>query len=167
MTPSEDEAVQRYFELHDIIKEAVRTDDYRHAVTLAKEAVSLIPHLVRNTKRQFGQFDIVESVAVENGGRLLAALGDAGGLRTMHETLTAVPETHQWASAIKGFIHDAEVGDQILEMVRRQPGVLQTTLRSSLPGVDSARVTELCYWLARVGRLKRTKRGRSYALLPT
>ena len=70
-----------------------------------------------------------------------------------------------WASAIEQYIEDAEIGERILSRARENPGILQTVIRDSLPPIPPEHVTELCYWLGRVGRLRREKKGgRSYAL---
>ena len=67
--------VNRYFQLHERIEEAMRCSDYSDAAQCAIESVRLIPDLVRDTKKEYGTFDIVESVAVQAGGKILAALG--------------------------------------------------------------------------------------------
>jgi len=159
----DNEAVQRYFTLHDEIGEATRVGDVRRVLDLAKEAAPLIPCLVRETKREFGVFDIQNSRAVELGGRLLAAMGDVAALREMERILSSLPDTRSWADLIRAYLDDTIAGETILRRVRADPGILQTKLRDSM-AADPAHVSELCYWLARVGRLRRIREGRSYAL---
>jgi hypothetical protein len=103
-------------------------------------------------------------MAVHKGGMLLAALGDVAGLAELLQVLDAMSETTEWASYIRERLQDATLADQVLEIVKATPGTLQAGLGKTVEGVDKERLRALCYWLERVGRLRREKQGRSYSL---
>jgi hypothetical protein len=164
MLSSDKSRVDRYFQLHDSIEESMRRGDYQGIARLAVESIPLFPALVRETKKEYGTFDIVESVAIQIGGRVLMALGRKAELTEMHTVLSSMPETQQWAEEVALIIEDASLADRILLQVEASPGTVQARLKEVLELPDRERLSNICYWLAKVGRLKREKKGNSYAL---
>lgn len=156
--------LDRYYQHHEGIEGAVRRNDLATAARLAKDTIPLFPDLVRDTKLQFGAFDISESVAVHTGARVLAALGDVEGLRRMRNVLASVPELRDWAGFVSDRLADAELGSRITEWVQANPGCGQASLKSRLGVKDGRRVANVCGWLERAGRILRRKAGKSYEL---
>ena len=156
--------VSRYYRLHDRIETAMRRSDYSTVAQCAVESVPLVPDLVGETKKEHGTFDITESVAVHAGGRVLAALGHKADLAEMHRVLSSMPETQEWAKQVSLLIEDASLVNRVLTHVRSCPGTVQAGLKDVLGNPDARRLSNVCYWLTKVGRLKRERRGNSYAL---
>ena len=164
MTTPDSLGAARYFQLHESIKSAVQAARYTDALRFVKASIPLIPVLVRDTKRRFGTFDILESEAVLTGGKLMAALGDVAGLQDMHRVLSSMPETREWADHTALRIADVELSNQLLALVSTEPGTIQSSLKSRFSSIEPERMRELCAWLNRVGRLRREEKGNSYAL---
>jgi len=160
-------AVDQYFALHDRIERAIRDHDYETAVDCAKQSFPLIPALVRAEKRQYGTFVIHRSLAVEHGSKLMLAYGEREGLESAAKHLRATRATVDWAEEVEECIAQLGIVDAILRAATETPGVVQVKLRKELAVEDGREFAHVCYWMERVGRLRREKRGSSYALFVT
>ena len=73
-------------------------------------------------------------------------------------------ETRDWADYTALRIADVELSNQILALISSEPGTVQSSLKSQFTSIEPERLRELCSWLNRVGRIRREKKGSSYAL---
>jgi len=158
--------VDRYFDLHARIEDAIRSDDYRTVASCVKNSIPLFQALVEETKRDYGRFDIQRSVAVDKGGRVLAAMGDIVGLKEMHRRLERIPELQDWRIFVEGLLEDVEIGEKIIAVVKQTPGIRQFDMKGTVGTADGRRIATICLWLEKVGRLRRERQGRSFTLSP-
>jgi hypothetical protein len=157
--------VDRYYHLQEEIRKAKSSGDWRRALDYALEGVAVIPALVQETKREYGRFDITESVALDTAGELLALHEDVEALEEIRQLLIGIRGVKSWAKEIADQI--THVGDirAVLNAIAATPGVLQSELRAKL-GPAGQFVSGICHSLERVGRIRREKKGRSYRLYP-
>jgi len=159
-------AVDKYFALHARLEAAVTTANYPEAARCASASIPLFQALVDETTHDYGRFDIKHSVAVESGGRVLAALGDHATLEQMLRVLQCIPDLSAWSATAAGLLEDSQLGERILNIVADSPGIIQIDLKSRLDINDGRRIATICLWLNKVGRLQRHKHTGSYALFP-
>jgi hypothetical protein len=157
-------AVNRYFELSTKIDEARRDGDFHAAIAAVRESLPLLPTLVRNTKREFGRFDINRSIAVETGSTLLAVMGDRAGIHELRATLQSLPELKEWLSAAAKAEEDADLVAAIMMSITEEPGLLQSALKSRTHHDDGRRLSTLASWLEKAKLICRIRQGSSYAL---
>ena len=155
----------RYYELHDKIETAAKAWDLNQMARFAKDTTPLFNALVLETKRQYGSFDLSTSVAVHKGGHAMAALGDISGLEEMHRALSSIPELQPWAASITERLEDATLGQKVIESLKQQPGLRQTQLKAVLGVDDGRRISNLCYWMNKAGRIQRKKVGSTYEII--
>jgi hypothetical protein len=156
--------VDRYYVLHERIMESMRARRFQDVVAAVAETIPLYNDLVRKTKREYGSFDLETSIAIDKGGKVVAALGRQDILRELERTLRSIPETQMWAEDAARLIEDSETGNRIVGLVCENPGILQASLKERLPGTDGVRIRYIVYWLNKVGRIRQEGEGKSYRL---
>jgi len=137
------------------------------AARFTRENIHQISAFVRNTKQEYGTFDISTIPALEQGGTMLALEGDDQGLRAMRRIVISNPELNPWNSFINRHEQDMHLFKAILEAVEKNPQCLQTGVKKLVGTEDGRRVANLISWLEKAGRINRTKKGRSFALTIT
>lgn len=164
------DAINRYFELSIAIIEGKRDHDYARAIRAARATYEILPAVVRQWKREYGRFDINTSHAVHTAPELMAAMEDRDGIRELRAVLESVKDLRDWLPSAERAEADVEVVPQIMALVRADPGILQSTLKTRIPS-DAAsepgtRASNLAAWLEKAGRIQRVKKGSSYQLYP-
>lgn len=155
--------IAQYFALHEQIQLAKRRHNYSLAAACTKAVAPLFAPLVAGTIREFGQWDIHSSVAVTEGAPVLMALGDHEGLQAMYLALTKVPQLAEWAEEVADRVAMANIGDRLVDLLKEGP-TSQAAAMSALGASDGRKFSNLCSWLAKVGRIDRVKQGKSFQL---
>lgn len=159
-------AVNRYFELSNVIEGAKTDGDFATSVRAARETYPLMHAVVRQMKKEYGSFDICTSHAVHTAGTLMAVIGDRQGISELRAVLKATPELYDWLPVAEGAQADADLVDAIVAAVNAQPGIKQKELQGQLAG-DGRRLGALASWLEKGKRLRRVSHGSTYFLYPS
>jgi hypothetical protein len=158
--------VDRYFKLFPLVEEAIRSNQFEAAERYFREGIRLLPDVVAETIEEYGSFDISASPVVEWGAMLLALAGDRLGLETLKNNLAGVPPENPLLTTTNNWLKAANLVEDVLARVKKEPGIHQLTLRDEIASNGHEQFCEVCYWLARTGRITRERSGRSYALWP-
>ncbi|HTV39212.1 MAG TPA: hypothetical protein VMF08_01445 [Candidatus Sulfotelmatobacter sp.] len=159
-------SVDRYFKLLPLVEEAIRSDQFEAAERYFREGIRLLPDVVAETIEEYGSFDISASPVVERGAMLLALAGDRSGLENLRNSLAGVPPENPLMAVTNEWLKATDLVEDILARVTKEPGIHQLSLRDEFASSVHEKFREVCYWLARAGRIKREHSGRSYALWP-
>lgn len=138
--------------------------DYDGAAPHVVDNVAAIPGWVEETRREYGTFDPYSIPSLEQGGRLLALLGDSDGLLRMKEVVESIPELEKWTSKIERHQYDLRLFKAIQEAVAYNPNCRQVDVRHLIGEEDGRRVAHLIAYLEKAGRITRTPEGRTYRL---
>lgn len=157
----------KYFETMGKLQEAISKRNYEKAARFTRENIRQISAFVRNTKQEYGTFDISSIPALEQGGTMLALEGDDKGLKEMRRIIMSIAVLKPWNSFIDRHEDDMRLFKAILETVEKNPQCLQTNVKKLVGTEDGRRVANLISWLEKAGRIIRTKKGRSFALTIT
>jgi len=158
------EAERRYFELLDRIQNCEKESKYAEMLQYCEQSLPLLPGLIRSTTKEFGSFDISEIPAIELGCKYWSALGDIDSLSLVKQAVNRNPVLREGCEEIVVRAFDqAGLAHQLCEHIRDHPGAIQTDLGSILNACPED-IRELAYYLARLGRIRRDKSGRSYKL---
>lgn len=155
-----------YFDTMGQLQAAVTERKYTEAATLVRENLRHLPALVQEWSRDYGSFDIRSIPALEQGGTVLALVGDDEGLARMRKLVQETPVLRPWAEYVEGHEKDRTLFPAIIEAVHENPNCLQTDVKSIVREVDGRRVARLISYLEKAGALARVKSGRTYKLLP-
>ena len=164
-TPREHVATNSYFGTMSRMQAAVSKRDYDGGALLVRENLTYIPQWVKETRQQFGSFDIPSIPALQQGGKVLALVGDDEGLARMREVVHGTPELEPWAANIEEHHHDLKLFKAIREAVELQPRCLQSDIKHLVGESDGRRVANLISYLEKAGSIVRIKEGRTYRLV--
>jgi hypothetical protein len=123
--------------------------------------------LVRSIQQVYGSFDIRSIPALEQGGTMLALVGDDEGLKEMQDLVWSLPELKPWHSTVGRHEEDRRLFAAILIAIEKNPGCVQTDVKELIGAEDGRRVANLISWLAKAEKISRTKKGQTYAVTLT
>jgi len=152
-----------YFTLMEDIERARSQKRYHQALELALEAVKWLPQLVKDTVKEFGQWDIKGSPPLGYACHYLSILRRRDDLRRIGTLLKSVPELTEWLDEVDYALERADLMDKVESFLLENPGFIQAKLGKTL-GVDGREVSNLIYYAEQMGLVHRDKEGRSYRL---
>jgi len=88
--------VNTYFDLSTKIEEYKRKKDFNNMLMYCQMSLSLIEPLIKQTKEEFGKFDITTIPAIEVGSIFWAVYGIKGQLLNIKEVVEYFPELGPW-----------------------------------------------------------------------
>ncbi len=165
---------QRYLAVEEQMMAAYRPGpggrrDLHGALMIALRAVRLLPERVADTLEDLAKYSPpgfypAPWPALIMALRLAVCLQDDNAITEVHAVLEDNRIRAPWLPLIGPARQSFRDASAILAYVRKHPGVINSRLGAEL-GQDQRNVTsDLAYWLAEAGLLRRERAGRSYAL---
>ena len=154
-----------YFTMLRKVQEAISKRDYERAAGFVRENIRQVSAFVRSTQQEYGSFDISSIPAFEQGGTMLALVGDIEGLTEMREIVSSIPELDPWRPIVEQHEADRSLFGAIMIAVEKNPGCLQTDLKELVRAKDGHRIANLVSWLEKARKISRTRKGRTYSLM--
>ena len=99
-------ATDVYFDNMAKIQGAISRQAFEEAATLVRESFHYIPDFVRETKEEYGAFDISSIPALQQGGTMLALARDDEGLAEMRDVVASSPELEPWREGVERHLSD-------------------------------------------------------------
>jgi len=158
--------VHQYFALINTVLRAKADSDFPRAIRAARDTYPLMPAVVRQIKKEYGEFDIGPSAAVHTASTLMAVMGDRKGIQELREALAATRELKDWLPSVERAETDADLVDKIVAAVAARPGLSQSELKNCVGSDDGRRLSTLAAWLEKGKRLQRVKQRSTYLLYP-
>ena len=155
-----------YFGSMQRMQRAISKRDYERAARQVHQNLRYITGWVKEYRREHEAFDISSIPALQQGGTVLALVGDDKGLARMREIVASVRELGPWAEAVERHLRDRRLFADILELVVARPNCLQTNVKKLIGEKDGRRVANLISYLDKAGKIDRVRSGRTYRLLP-
>ncbi len=160
------QVADRYFDTMSRMQAAISDRNYARAAELVHENMQHIPDWVVERRRDHEEFDIRSIPALEQGGTVLALVGDHEGLARMHEIVISVPELDPWTDGVKRHQYDLQLFEAIQDVIATHPKCLQTEIKRLIHEEDGRRVARLLSYLDKAGKIVRVKVDGTYRLLP-
>lgn len=157
----------QYFESMAKMQSAIAANDFRTAASLVVVNLSYIRGWVEETSRQYGAFEIPSIPALEQGGRILALVGDESGILKMQEIVESRVELSAWSEYVRRHQKDLSLFEAIQEAVSNRPNCLQSEIKGIVGEGDGRLVATLISYLERADKITRTREGRTYRLIST
>jgi hypothetical protein len=154
----------RYFDLLGAFSAAVKEQKYKAAIQLARESLREIPLFVTEWKNSYGSFDISSIPVLENGGTIMAVIGDREGIAEIRRTVESIPDLHGWLPTIEAHERDVVLVDAILKAIREHPGILQNEIKNAINAQEGGRPATLISWLEKARIICRQKSKKTYQL---
>ena len=159
------QASDLYFESMSEMQAAISRRDYEAAARLVRENLSYIPEWVAEHRRQYGSFDISSIPSLDQGGKVLALVGDDAGISEMVRIVGSIPDLESWLTKVDQYRNDLSLFEKITSAVEANPHCLQTDVKNLVGESDGRRVANLVSYLEKSGTIVRIRDGRTYRLL--
>ena len=157
-------ASNAYFEILSQLQAALSNRDYQATVQLVRQNLQQIPDWVKERRTTRHSFDIQSIPALQQGGTVLALMGDDKSLALMREIVVSNNELEPWRDEVERHHHDRRLFDAIIEAIASHPNCLQTEVKGFVGNEDGRRISRLISYLEKAGRIERIKAGRTYKL---
>lgn len=154
-----------YFETMAAMQAAISKQNYKEAGRMARENLGHLAEWVKESERDYGSFDIRSIPVLEQGGTVLALLGDDTSLARMQRIIASVSALAPWSSAGDEHQRDQHLFRAILDAVTAHPNCLQTEVKELVGENDGRRIAHLISYLEKAGRIVRVKAGRSHKIM--
>ena len=155
--------MNQYYDITEKIEQARSQKRYYQALELSLEAMKWLPQLVKDTKREFGQWDIQGSLALACACQYLPVLRRRDDLRRIQTLLKSTPELTEWLDLVDEALTRADLMDKVESFLFKNRGFIQAKLGKEL-GVDGREVSNLMHYAEQMGLVRREREGRSYRL---
>jgi hypothetical protein len=144
---------------------AISKREFERAGVLAQESLQYIAGFVRECHNAYGTFDIRSIPTLEQGGRILALLGDEKGLSQIEGVVSAIPELEPWQAIIARHWEDLQLFNLIKASVQSHPYCLQAEIKHMVGHYDGHRIATLISYLEKDRKIQRVRDGKTYRLV--
>ncbi len=159
-----DAVSDQYFDSMIKMRTAIAKNEYGEAAELVRENLGYIPGWVNETRRHYGSLDVSSIPALQQGGTILALVGDESGLAQMRNIVVSTPELQPWIESIDQHENALRLFQAIQDAVKAHPNCLQTEVKDLVGESNGRLVANLISYLEKDGKIVRTKHGRTYKL---
>ena len=150
-----------YFKSMGQMKTAIAEHNYEEAARFARKNLAAIPKWMK------GYGDLPPSIPVfQQGGTVLALVGDQEGLSRMADLAKGTPVLNEWVDAVEDHLYNLKLFEAIEDAIRSNPNCLQPDVKGLVGEQDGRRVANLISYLEKAGKIVRVKEGRTYRILP-
>jgi Zn ribbon nucleic-acid-binding protein len=156
-------AIQRYYELFNLIEESRSSHDYRRVLELSLESISLLPEYVSACVKEFGEFDNPPAPCLSYVCRYLSAIPDETRLLNVREIIAGVPQLASWLEMVDDAIDTCKLTEKVYAYLESNPGCPQRHLGKTL-NEDGRRIANIIHYAEQLGRIKRVPFQRTYQL---
>lgn len=154
-----------YYDTMTQMQKSISGGNFEKAAWLVRENLHRIPDWVEETCVEFGTFDIRSIPALEQGGTVLALVGDDIGLAQMRDMVASISELEPWIEIVEQHQYDRQLFKAIMSAVAAHPNCLQSEVKDLVGESDGRRVANLLSHLEKAGKIVRIRSGRTYKLL--
>ena len=112
--------MKKYFDLAERINENYKSGRFLEVLRDLEETITLYKKLVVSTIKEYGNFDIKSSDALEKGGHIAVGFGKSELLKKLEFELRNIPETQVWADFANKLIEDCYFGDEIVKIIKHK-----------------------------------------------
>ena len=144
---------------------AISKRDFERAGVLARESLKYVAGFVSETLNSYGIFDIRSIPPLEQGGRILALVGDEDGLSQLEGVVSAISELEPWKAKTAEHWEDLRLFNLIKTSVRSHPYCLQTEVRHLVEHDNGHRIATLISYLEKDRKIQRIPEGKTYRLV--
>lgn len=162
--PSSDRVSDSYFSTLVKFQGAISGHKFEDAAQYVRKNLSQIPGFVKETSKEFGSFDIRSIPALEQGGIVLALVGDAEGLAEMKQIVNSLPELKPWGKELDQHNEEFRLFPEVLKAITEHPGCPQTEIKTIVNETDGHRIANILFYLEKAGKINRVKAGKTNTL---
>lgn len=156
-------ASRSYYDSMEKMNQAIVRARYTEAVPLIRTNLEHLTKFVESTVDQNDR--VPPSIPVlEQGGRILALMGDSDGLRRMREIVTGTKGIDWFLSDVDRHERDMEMFQSIRQAVRDNPRCLQSDVKILIGEPDGRRVATLIGYLEKSREITKIREGRKILL---
>ena len=181
------EASDAYFDSMHQARAAIAEHDYEKAARLVRKNLATIPNWIKERKDNValaeerwgvygeGESEMTEEEKVrlppsihafQQGGTVLALVGDQECLSRMADLAKNTPLLNKWVDSVEDHLYNLKLFEGIEDAIRSHPNCLQRDIKGLVGEQDGRRVANLISYLEKAGRIVRVKEGRTYRILP-
>ena len=152
-----------YFKTLERMEQAIGRRQYSAAVDLIIQNLECIPDFAKEEDAS-GEGIPPSIPALEQGGRILALVGNSEGLQQMRQIVSGTKQLSGYSADVDRHFEDMMMFQAIRRAVNDNPNCLQSEVKFLIGAVDGRRVANLVSYLEKSGEIQRFRDGRGIRL---
>jgi len=152
--------LETYYELLAKIKEAKKEYDLDKLFVFSQMSLGLLDALIKNTKKEYGCFDIVEIPALDEGFFIAVVRGLKGQIHNFKDVVSYYKELEQWKIAFEKIERLSEV----VEYIKTHSACLYKNLKQKFD-IKPSLIGRCLIYMESCGLIRKEKEGRSFKII--
>lgn len=153
--------VDEYYKLLNLILESKKKKDFLKMLQYCDNSLPKIPALIKETKHDFGSFDLKSIPAIEIGLIFWAVFENKSKLTQVQNLVNQYPDLEPWTKNVNESYETLDLVCKIIELLKKS-SVKQNEIKSMIGQIDGKKVSNVIYYLDLIGRVERVKNGNTY-----
>lgn len=120
-----------------------------------------IPALIKETKREYGSFDLKSIPAIEIGLNFWAVFENKAKLTQVQILVNQYPDLEPWTKNVNESFETLDLVCKIIELLKKS-SVKQNEIKSIIGQTDGKKVSNVIYYLDLIGKVEKVKNGNTY-----
>lgn len=153
--------VDEYFQLLNFISESKKKKNFEKMLLYCDNSLPKIPALIRETKRDYGKFDLKSIPAIEIGLIFWAAYENKSKILQVQSLVNKYPDLEPWKTNVNEAFENLDLVSKIMELLKKS-SVKQSEIKTIMGQNDGKKILNILYYLDQIGKVERVKNGNSY-----
>lgn len=153
--------VDEYFQLLNFISESKKKKNFEKMLLYCDNSLPKIPALIRETKRDYGKFDLKSIPAIEIGLIFWAAYENKSKILQVQSLVNKYPDLEPWKTNVNEAFENLDLVSKIMELLKKS-SVKQSEIKTIMGQNDGKKISNILYYLDQIGKVERVKNGNSY-----
>lgn len=153
--------VDEYYKLLNLILKSKKKKDFLKMLLYCDNSLPKIPALIKETKHDFGSFDLKSIPAIEIGLIFWAVFENKAKLTQVQSLVNQYPDLEPWKKNVNESFETLDLVNKIIELLKKS-SVKQNEIKSMVGQIDGKKVSNVIYYLDLIGIVDRVKNGNTY-----
>jgi hypothetical protein len=120
-----------------------------------------IPALIKETKHDFGSFDLKSIPAIEIGLIFWAVFENRSKITKIQNLVNQYPDLEPWKNNVNESFETLDLVNKIMGLLK-ESSIKQNEIKLMIGQIDGKKVSNILYYLDLIGKVERVKNGNTY-----
>jgi hypothetical protein len=154
-------SVDDYYKLLNLILESKKKKNFEKMLSYCDNSLPKIPALIKETKHDFGSFDLKSIPAIEIGLIFWAVFENRSKITKIQNLVNQYPDLEPWKNNVNESFETLDLVNKIMGLLK-ESSIKQNEMKLMIGQIDGKKVSNILYYLDLIGKVERVKNGNTY-----